>query len=204
MKIMLTHRLVSILLFSHVLSRGDHTILKYISRGKKTSNKIETGQDYMDAFDELTRGFELIEERRKMQMTPSEIKPSRPGGQSVAAKGVQNIEKEKRPKEIGNPDNFSTKKDGPNNNIRKTNKACIENNFNIWSKDRIGPEEVPDVKSAKECSRKCSETSSCNHWIWHKESADRFANTCVTITDFRQKNRDGNTVFGDRGCLAGK
>ena len=201
---MLTHSLVSILLLSYVLSRGNHTILKYISRGKKISDKTETGQDYMDAFDELTRGFELIEERNKMKMTPYERKPSRPGGQSLLAKGVANIEKKRRPKEIKNSNNFSKKIDSPNNNLKQNSKVCIENYFNIWSQDRIGPEEVSDIKSDSECSRKCSERLSCNHWIWHKETAGRFAHQCVTITGFREKRRDGNTVFGDRGCLAGK
>ena len=187
--------LVSFLFFVCVSSKGNHTILKYINRGKKINDKTETGQDYYDAFDELTRGFEAIEEQRKMTMTPYEGKPIKPGGQSVPEKSVPKIEKDRHPE--------SNKRESPNNNIQKNSKACQENFFNIWSKNRIGPKEVPNVKSASDCSGKCSERSSCKHWIWHKETAGRFAYQCVTITGFKQKNQDGNTVFGDRGCLAG-
>ena len=184
---MQTKVILPILMFTCVSSKENHTLLKYINRGKKTSNKTETGQDYMDAFDELTQGFEDIEQENNNEMTPYKGKPSKHEGRSVPDGDFQNMKEDRHHEARKNP----------------ASKACPENHYNVWSKDRIGPEEFPDIKSARDCSGKCSERSSCNHWIWHKEIAGRFAHQCVTITDFRQKRRDRNTVFGDKGCLKG-
>ena len=147
-----------------VPSHRKHSFLKSINQGKNGNKyNITTyrGHDY-EAFEELDRGFDQIEEQP-----------------------------------------FTNSKSGPNYQGVNKQRECQENSLNVWSEHRIGPEEIAGVLSSSACSRECSSRPSCSHWIWHSPAAAGFAHLCVTITGFRQKNYDGGTIFGDRGCLAG-
>ena len=188
--------------FKGVSSHRKHSFLKVTNQGRN-GNKYNittyNGHDY-EAFDELDRGFDQIEEQEKIRNnqspTPSVATYRQPKGPSNPVQAGHALARV-------TPEPFTNSKSGPNYQDVKKPRECQESSRNVWSEDRIGPEEIAGVLSASACSKECSSRPSCNHWIWHRPAAAGFAHLCVTITGLREKKYDGGTIFGDRGCLAG-
>jgi hypothetical protein len=75
---------------------------------------------------------------------------------------------------------------------------CQEENVNL--QDREGEEVISNIATSGDCSDECTKRAECTDWIWHRETAGKWANQCFTLTGFGRKNHDENTISGARNC----
>lgn len=79
-------------------------------------------------------------------------------------------------------------------------KKCTCPKFNTNLQRRENMERIYDINSWKECARLCSDSGSCNHWVWNKPGAGDYALICALMASYGNEAADNNSIAGDEVC----